>query len=120
MPPRDDDSAVELFPAQPVPLHLPGTLPAAVQRDDDDLVDRIFDYILAEMPELHKAAIALKPQVRAEFNGERCYITTNTPSERQQLVQQVLSQFNGRNATEVARTLRISRATVYRYLKQPG
>jgi len=97
---------------------IPYTAPAMFS--DPDLVDRIFDYILAEMPELHKAVIALKPQVRAEFNGERCYITTNTPSERQQLVQQVLSQFNGRNATEIARRLQISRATVYRIIKQPG
>jgi DNA-directed RNA polymerase specialized sigma subunit len=28
--------------------------------------------------------------------------------------------FNGRNATEVARVLKISRITVYRLLKQPG
>ena len=36
------------------------------------------------------------------------------------LATQVLSLFNGRNATEVARCLNISRATVYRLLKQPG
>lgn len=85
-----------------------------------DLVDRIFEYILAEIPELHERCVALKPQVRAEFNGERCYISTSTPTERQQLVQQVLAIFDGRNASEVARRLKISRATVYRIIKQPG
>lgn len=85
-----------------------------------DLVDRIFEYILAELPELHERCVALKPQVRSEFNGERCYISSSTPTARQQLVQQVLAIFDGRNASEVARRLQISRATVYRIIKQPG
>jgi Mor family transcriptional regulator len=97
---------------------------------DPDLVDRIFDYILADpalsaaiakVADASKEAVSkLKTSVRAEFVGETCYISGHSPTDRQQRVSQVLALFNGRNATEVARTLRISRATVYRYLKQPG
>jgi Mor family transcriptional regulator len=97
---------------------------------EPDLVDRIFDYILSD-PVLARAieqgALAqkntvpkLKAAVRAEFKGEECYIAGRPASARQELVAKVLSLFNGRNATEVARTLRISRATVYRCLKQPA
>lgn len=97
---------------------------------DPDLVDRIFDYILSDpalaaaigkVSESSKNAIpALKTAVRAEFVGETCYISSHSPTDRQVRVQQVLALFNGRNATEVARTLKISRASVYRCLKQPG
>jgi predicted transcriptional regulator YheO len=104
--------------------------PAPVEqliKSDPDLVDRIFEYIFAD-PELSAAVKRhsvnhghsldkIKDAVREEFNGERCYITAPT-TKRQQLVSQVLALFDGRNATEVARTLKISRPTVYRYLKQ--
>lgn len=87
---------------------------------DPDLVDRIFEYILAELPELRERVEALKPDVRAEFRGEDCYIPSIAATERQARVQQVLALFNGRNVTEVARRLQISPATVYRIIKQPG
>ncbi|MGH6625155.1 MAG: helix-turn-helix domain-containing protein [Burkholderiaceae bacterium] len=85
-----------------------------------DLVDRIFDYLLAEFPQISDQISQRKAAVRAEFMGEKCYIAGRATSERQQLVQQVLALFDGRNASEVARRLQISRATVYRILKQPG
>lgn len=91
---------------------------------EPDLVDRIFDYILSEFPQIAgqppEKIAATKTAVRAEFRGEECYIAARPPTARQQLVTQVLALFNGRNATEVARRLQISRATVYRVLKQPG
>lgn len=91
---------------------------------EPDLVDRIFDYILAEFPQIagqppDKIA-GTKAAVRAEFKGEECYIAGRPATVRQQTVAQVLALFNGRNASEVARRLRISRATVYRVLKQPA
>ena len=93
-------------------------------RAEPDLVDRIFDYLLAEFPQIAgqppEKIAATKTAVRAEFRGEECYIAARPPTARQQLVTQVLALFNGRNATEVARRLQISRATVYRVLKQPG
>lgn len=87
---------------------------------EPDLVDRIFDYLLEEFPALAGDAAAVKraqTAVRAEFAGEEVYIQKR-PS--QDVASEVLRLFNGRNATEIARRLGIHRATVYRYLKQPG
>ena len=101
--------------------------PAALNdliRAEPDLVDRIFDYLLAEFPQIAGQApdkiASTKAAVRAEFKGETCYLAERPATVRQQTVAQVLALFNGRNATEVARRLQISRATVYRVLKQPG
>jgi DNA-binding NarL/FixJ family response regulator len=86
-----------------------------------DLVDRIFDYVVELLPEIAPGRVAeLKAAAREEFAGERCYINERSPTDRQQLVADVLALFNGRNASEVARRLNISRATVYRYIKQAG
>lgn len=87
---------------------------------EPDLVDRIFDYLTSELPELSDRAVHLKAAVRAEFKGEACYIAGRPATARQETVAQVLSMFNGRNASEVARRLQISRASVYRFIKQPG
>jgi len=95
---------------------------------EPDLVDRIFDYILSD-PTLaaamarvspgsqgHAGLAKLKTAVRQEFSGERVRISRR-PND---VHLQVLALFNGRNATEVARRLGVSRATVYRVIKQPG
>ena len=91
---------------------------------EPDLVDRIFDYLLAEFPQIAGMPAAslqkTKAAVRAEFAGEECYIASRPATARQQMVAEILALFNGRNATEVARRLQISRATVYRVIKQPG
>ena len=97
---------------------------------EPDLVDRIFDYIFSDpvlSEAIKKSALSekttvakLKTAVRAEFRGEECYIAGKPATARQEQVSQVLALFNGRNAHEVARRLRISRATVYRHLKQSG
>lgn len=89
---------------------------------EPDLVDRIFDYILSEFPRIGELGAErvgeLKTAVRSEFKGEECYIAGRPATARQELVAQILSLFNGRNTTEVARRLNISRATVYRVIKQ--
>ena len=91
---------------------------------EPDLVDRIFDYILSEFPQIAgqppEKIATTKAAVRAEFKGEECYIAGRPASVRQEVVSNVLAMFNGRNATEVARRLKISRRTVYRIIKQPG
>lgn len=87
---------------------------------EPDLVDRIFDYLLSEFPQLAGDAASVrraKNAVRAEFAGEEAYIQKRNGKD---VASEVLRLFNGRNATEVARRLGIHRATVYRYLKQPG
>lgn len=95
-----------------------------------DLVDRIFEYIFSDPTlaaaiqqsvQANKASIPkIKAAVRSEFRGEECYIAGRPATARQEQVAQVLALFNGRNATEVARSLGISRASVYRHIKQSG
>lgn len=87
--------------------------------DAEDLVDRVVEYLHTLCPETrrHDAAV-LKDALRAEFAGLRAYLRKRPHS--QQLARDVLRLFNGRNATQIARQLNISRATVYRLLKQPG
>lgn len=102
------------------PSHAAAPPPA---RPDPDLVDRIFEFLADDhrLAVLDAQALAsLKTAVRAEFKGEECYIASRPASARQELAATVLAMFNGRNATEVARALRIGRATVYRVLKQSG
>lgn len=102
---------------------MPNTQPRELQAllaAEPDLVDRIFEYLLAEFPHIAgDAAMVEKAQaaVRAEFAGEEVYIQKRSSKD---IAAEVLRMFNGRNATEVARRLRIHRATVYRYLKQAG
>jgi len=87
---------------------------------DADLVDRIFEYLSGEYPELAGARMEeLKAAVRAEFSGIETYIKVRSAVDRHRQAQQILALFNGRNAREVARRLGISRASVYRVLKQP-
>lgn len=87
---------------------------------EPDLVDRIFDFIVAEHPLISEAVLKLKDQVRAEFAGGLHYVPQKSQTDRQQRVAEVLSLFNGRNATEVARQLGVGRTTVYRIIKQSG
>ena len=88
---------------------------------EPDLVDRIFELFVEHFPELQSHRISqLKDAAREEFKGEECYIPVRSPTSRQMMVAEVLRTFNGRNATELARRLQVSRATVYRWIKQPG
>lgn len=125
------------MPTTPHTHHSPAT---GNSQPEPDLVDRIFEYIFSE-PAMARAVQAmatarhhtgaasaasaepdplhhLKAAVRAEFQGERCYITARPVTQRQEQAAQVLQLFNGRNANEVARRLQISRTSVYRYIKQ--
>lgn len=87
---------------------------------DPDLIDRIFDYIVAQIPEIAGRHRDIKRAIRAEFAKQRGYVRQRSIDEVHPLALEVARLFNGRNATEVARELQISRATVYRLLKQPG
>ena len=88
---------------------------------EPDLVDRIFEYVVEQFPEISAARVAdLKRATRDELSGQQHYIPARSPTDRQRQVQEVLRMFNGRNATEIARRLQISRATVYRWVKQAG
>jgi Mor family transcriptional regulator len=93
----------------------------ALIKADPDLVDRIFEYLVAEFPALASPRLDVaKRAVREHFGGSEAYVRSVASDERQQQATQVLALFNGRNASEVARRVGISRASVYRLLKQPG
>ena len=56
--------------------------------------------------------------LRKEFGGKEVYVASSMSNEA--LRREVLRRFNGRNASTLARELKIGRATVYRWLKQPS
>lgn len=93
---------------------------------DPDLVDRIFDYLAKELAHVllsgdDEVLRQAKSAVRDEFGGtDKVYVKRrdNADEHRRQIAQAVLSNFNGRNATTIARELGIGRATVFRILKQ--
>lgn len=98
---------------------MPGDDAGPVPITDPDFVDRVFAYLLENFPQIAGPEFAkAKRAVREELGGERVYVSSRSAIERQELAHQVLSLFNGRNATEIARALNISRASVYRVLKQ--
>jgi Mor family transcriptional regulator len=109
--------------ADPVQPPTPRSREAVVSHevfDDADLVDAIFAYLDEEFPQLASRLTVLKEEVRQEFRGIEIYIPKRSAARRKQLTDNVLTLFNGRNATEIARKLGIGRATVYRIIKQEG
>lgn len=99
------------------PARLAPTLPV----HEPDLIDRLFDLLAEYYPELGDARLHEMAQcVRAEFGGDFGYVAKRSAVARRRLAAEILALFNGRNATEVARRLGISRPTVYRYIKQAG
>lgn len=98
---------------------MPAPTPPAEDRAPD-LVDLVLEYVTAMSPELVAKRAEIEQDLRAEFGGESHYVQARVETHRQRRAREVLALFNGRNATEVARRLQISRASVYRYIKQPG
>jgi len=94
-------------------------LPVAAGTDAEklpDLIDRVMAWHAARgMDEKERAEC--EAALRAEFNGQLAYVGRGNAA-RELRAREVLAKFNGRNATELARSLRIGRATVYRILKQ--
>lgn len=109
-----------------LPLMPPDAAKTPATPDADfspDLVDRMFDYLVDLVPELRGSPATVErvqQQLRREFAGQEAYIPARSPMDKVEMRRQVLRLWNGRNATAVARTLGISRASVYRHLKQPG
>lgn len=62
----------------------------------------------------------IEERLRREMAGDRGYIRSAASSTRQEKYDRVRRMFNGRNAMEIARELKIGRTTVYRILKTPG
>lgn len=103
------------------PQSSPAAMTPATAQPVRDLVDAIFVLLVSEHPELARLNLAdLKRLAREEFGGEKAYVRMPQEADERQRAQldQVLSLFNGRNASEIARKLGIGRATVYRLLKR--
>ena len=96
------------------------TVVSDVILDNSDLVDRIFEFIVVEFPDMRERAEELKQMARREFAGIEMYIPRRSQADRDQVVRDVLRLFDGRNAAEVGRRLHLSRATVYRIIKTSG
>jgi DNA-binding NarL/FixJ family response regulator len=116
-PPAVDIPADAVVTPTADPTAPPDIIPAD---DPDDLIERMVAYLIAIAPNLASKRKAITADMRKEFGGQRWYVHSRQPTERQQRIADILSHFNGRNASEVARKLKVSRATVYRYIKQPG
>ena len=85
-----------------------------------DLVDKVLALICKQNPALAadaKQLEGMEATLREHFGGAEQYVRKRRPSE--QTAQAILAQFNGQNSRTVARELGVSRATVYRKLKQP-
>lgn len=85
---------------------------------EPDLVTAFFDVLIEKRPDLAAVRDEAENVVRERLRGMRGTVASRPDSET--LARRVLEMFNGRNAREVARRLRVSRATVYRVLKQSG
>ena len=99
---------------------MPQATPPSDTAHTPDLVDLVITYVTSIAPELTAKRDQIEQDLRAELGGESHYVQARTETHRQRRAREVLALFNGRNATEVARRLNISRASVYRYIKQPG
>lgn len=105
----------------PAPSHQKRQAATRVQQppSDEDLITAVLDYLCQRLPDAAAHRADWEAALRADFGGRRHYVPTKPAATRDQLAQQILALYNGRNASQIARRLRIGRATVYRVLKQP-
>lgn len=92
---------------------------------EPDIADSFCEYVSQQVPNVTPQDLeAIRMGIRREYGGERHYVRQLDTVERARHTKrcaEVLAQhFNGRNASELARKLGISRVTVWRLLKQPG
>lgn len=118
-------------PREAKPPAPPNPPPLAQLQADPDFVDRVFEYCVSIALEVARRELVerraeLTQALREEFAGERVYVrrpgvrSLIAAGNHHPLAARALELFNGRNASEIARVLGISRATVYRLLKQAG
>lgn len=85
---------------------------------DADFVTRLFDLLEERHPAINAQRLEMEKAVREHFGGTEPYISRR--ADRTTLAARALAMFNGSNARTVARHLGISRASVFRLIKQPG
>lgn len=118
-----DETAAEPAAPRPARRRVPAGVGQVHQRSyrpidgDADLVDQVIAFLARHRPELADVAREVEGELREQFGGGDHYVRAPDASGG---VARVLEAFNGRNVSEVARELGISRATVYRRLRQAG
>lgn len=105
---------------QPAPNNKAKAAASIAAAAEPDLIEAMVAYVISVEPALQAKRAEITADLRAEFGGQRVYLSARPQTDREKRVRNILSLFNGRNATEVARRLGVSRATVYRTIKQPG
>jgi transcriptional regulator of acetoin/glycerol metabolism len=106
-------SAAPLFEGQ-------STSPSGSAPEATDFVTDLLDTLSRAGLLADDARAEADRALRGHFKHGTYYVAASAPADRDALARSVLAKFNGRNARQVARELNISRATVYRRLKQPG
>lgn len=88
--------------------------PQKVNRDD--FVSEMLSVIASRCPEVRGSLPEIEAWARARFGGMKWYAASFR--DRQELVQKIRQDFNGRNISELAKRYGVSRRTIYRYLTQ--
>lgn len=89
----------------------------------DDREPTLSEHIAAVMasPAFAQAITAIViEQLRPRIGGRRVYMRAKddkTEADRQQLIEQIKAEFNGRNIKELRKRHNISRAQIYRFLR---
>lgn len=88
----------------------------------DDVVTHLLQKLCELVPEVRGDVArqqSIEAHLRLEFGGQTTYVAASG-KDYAAMRAQVRERFNGRNASTLARELGVGRATVYRWLKQPG
>jgi Mor family transcriptional regulator len=85
-------------------------------KDRKNILARILERVREIEPTITEDKLqTIEETIRLEYGGSEHYIPKETSAKRTNEIQK---QFNGRNISEVAETLGISRRSVYRRIKR--
>lgn len=98
---------------KPTPQTIKRKAADAKRQAEPDIVDRMVALITDARPDLIDEMMSIAEKLRQEVGGERVYVR-----RRRDLAAVIIEQFDGRNATQLARALGIGRTTVYRHLRK--
>lgn len=88
---------------------------------EGDFVASVLDLLASKGLLLEDNRTEADAALRGHFGCDRYYVAAKKREKSSaDLARTVLARFNGRNAREIARELRIGKTTVYRIIKQAG